>query len=318
MKIGRQFSVAAVALAVAAGVFAAGAQARLRGKVKDSAGNPVAGATVTITTPNLSTLKLNLKTDEKGDYATIIADATMPYDIKVEKDGFVPTSMQKKIAVGDTATVDIKLLKPSEAGGAPTGAAAAPAKPSPSEEAVFAYNAAVDMLNSGDKAGAEAKLTEAVGKNPDLAQAWQALSSLAYEKKDYKKAIEAGQKALDLDPEMTNLYPILMASAQATGDKKGAEEWRKKYEEANPDTPETLYNKGIDFYNAGDLKQAREQLVKAVEAKPDFANAHFWLGMTSMSLKDNKAAKEHLQKYLEIDPDGSEAATAKEILGMLK
>jgi tetratricopeptide (TPR) repeat protein len=310
------FASAAVALAVAAGVLAAGAQARLRGKVTDSAGNPVAGAAITITTPNLSTLKLSLKTDSKGDYATIIADATMPYDIKVEKEGFVPYEAKKKIAVGDTATMDFKMLKPSEAGGGT--AAAAPAKPSPNEEAVLAFNEAVDKINTGDKAGAEAKLMEAVGKNPDLAQGWQALTSLAYEKKDYKKALEYGQKALDLDPEMTNLYATMMASAQATGDKAGAEAWRKKYEEANPDTPESLYNKGIDHYNKGELKPAREQLEKAVTAKPDFAIAHFWLGMTSMSLKDNKAAKEHLQKYLELDPEGSEAATAKEILGLLK
>jgi tetratricopeptide (TPR) repeat protein len=312
----KQFAASAMALALAAGVLAAGAQARLRGTVKDSAGNPVSGAVVTITTPNLSTLKLSLKTDAKGDYATIIADATMPYDIKIEKEGFVAFETKRKIAVGDTATIDVRLLKPSEAGG--TATAAAPSKPSPSEEAVLAFNEAVDKINSGDKAGAEAKLLEAVGKNPDLAQGWQALTSLAYEKKDYKKALEYGQKALDLDPEMTNLYPTLMASAQATGDKKAAEEWRKKYEEANPDTPESLYNKGIDFYNKNELKSAREQLEKAVVAKPDFAIAHFWLGMTSMSLKDNKAAKEHLQKYLELDPQGSEAATAKEILAVLK
>jgi tetratricopeptide (TPR) repeat protein len=316
--IRKLLATSAVALAVAAGVLAAGAQARLRGTVKDSAGNPVAGAAITVTTPNLSTLKLSLKTDAKGDYATIIADATMPYDIKVEKEGFVTYETKRKIAVGETATMDFKLLKPAEAGGATGGTAAAPSKPSPNEEAVLAFNEAVDKLNSGDKAGAEAKLLEAVGKNPDLAQGWQALSSVAYEKKDFKKALEYGQKALDIDPEMTGLYATMMASAQATGDKKAADEWRKKYEEAHPDTPESLYNKGIDHYNKGELKPAREQLEKAVAANPDFAIAHFWLGMTAMSLKDNKASKEHLEKYLELDPQGSEAATAKEILALLK
>jgi Tfp pilus assembly protein PilF len=55
-----------------------------------------------------------------------------------------------------------------------------------------------------------------------------------------------------------------------------------------------------------------------VEAKPDFAIAHFWLGMASFNLNKKAAAKEHLEKYLELDPNGAEAATAKEILPLVK
>jgi hypothetical protein len=35
-------------------------------------------------------------------------------------------------------------------------------------------------------------------------------------------------------------------------------------------------------------------------------------------LNKKAAAREHLQKYLELDPNGSEAATAKEILPLVK
>ena len=63
---------------------------------------------------------------------------------------------------------------------------------------------------------------EAVGKNPDLPQAWQALTVIAHEKKDWAKTLEYGQKALDLDPSNTKLYGMMTDAAEKSGDKKAA------------------------------------------------------------------------------------------------
>lgn len=309
-------ALAGVAALALAAVASAGAQARLTGKVTDSGGKPIEGVTVTLTTPNITTLKLTLKTDKKGQYGTVLNDATMPYDLKFEKEGYVAWQTKKKVPVGDIGVVDAKLLKPSEAG-APAGTAAE-AAPSTSEQAALAYNAGVDLLHGGDKAGAEAKFLEASSKNADLPQAWQALTQLAYDKKDWAKVLEYGQKAADLDPSVSAVYAMMAKAATESGDKKASADWQAKYDEANPDTPEMLYNKGIEAYNKKKLKEAESFLTKAAEAKPDFALAHFWLGMTSFTLNKKPAAKEHLQKYLELEPSGSEAATAKEILPLLK
>jgi len=149
-------------------------------------------------------------------------------------------------------------------------------------------------------------------------QGWQALTTIAYQKKDWAKTLEYGQKATDLDPSQTSMYAMLADAAEKSGDKKAAAQWQGKYAEANPDSPEILYNKGIDAYNKKNLKDAETYLTKATEAKPDFALAHFWLGMTSFTLNKKPAAKEHLEKYLQLDPNGSEAATAKELLPLLK
>jgi tetratricopeptide (TPR) repeat protein len=300
----------------------AGAQCRLLGTVTDSSGAPVEGATIIITTPSLRTLKMTQKTDARGKYSLVLQDCTMTYHVAFEKEGFAPASEDKKIPINDQGTLDMKLSSASEAKGAPgapggRGPAGAPA-PSSNDQAVAAFNAGVDAMNAGDKAAAETKFQEAVGKNPDLPAGWQALATLAYQKKDYAKALEYGQKALDLDPTLTDLYQVLAASANATGDKKAAGEWSAKYAEANPDSPEILYNKGIDAYNKGKMKDAEAMLTKTVEAKPDFANAQFYLGMASFNLNHKASAKEHLQKYLELDPNGKEAGTAKEILPLLK
>ena len=300
----------------------AGTQGRASGKVVDSAGKPVEGANITVTTPAMRNFKLSITTRKDGTYGFIVNDATMLYDLRIEKEGFMAVSLpkQKFSTIEVTNLPPQTMLRPSEAPSgkaAPAGAAAA-GSPSTSEQAAVAYNAAVDLLNSGDKAGAEAKLKEAVAKNPDLPQAWQALTMVAYQNKDWAKTLEYGQKALDLDPSATSLYGMMTDAADKSGDKKAAAEWRKKYDEANPDSPEILYNKGVDAYNKGKMKDAEAALSKAVEAKPDLAMGHFLLGMVSFNLNKKAAAREHLQKYLELDPNGKEAATAKELLPLVK
>jgi hypothetical protein len=40
--------------------------------------------------------------------------------------------------------------------------------------------------------------------------------------------------------------------------------------------------------------------------------------MTSFTLNKKAESRQHLQKYLDLEPNGSEAATAKEILPLVK
>jgi len=297
-----------------AAVMLAGAEARLVGKVTDSAGNPLEGVTVTVTTRNIGTFKITLKTDAKGKYASIIADATIPYHLKFEKEGYAPFEGEKKIGVGETGGLDAKLLKVSEV----KGAAPAPPPPSSSDVAVGIYNEGVDLLNAGKADLAEKKFLEAVQKNPDLPAAWRALTVIAYERKDWAHTLEYGEKATELDPSLTNLYAMMAQAAKQSGNKKAADEWQARYAESAPETPETLYNKGVEAYNKNKMKDAEASLSKALEARPDYALAHFWLAMTQINLKKNADARAHLQKYLELDPKGSEADTAKEMLSVLK
>jgi tetratricopeptide (TPR) repeat protein len=317
MKTLRRPLAALAALALAASL-EAGTQGRVTGKVTDSSGAGVDGVNVTVTTPAIKNFKVTVKTDKNGQYGLIVNDATLKYHMRFEKEGFNPVDRDEKFSTVDVKVVDEKLLKPSEApaarGSAPMGAPA----PSASDVATKAYNDGVDLLNAGDKAGAAKKFEEAVGKNPDLPQGWQALATLAYDRKDWGKTLEYGQKATDLDPSLTNIYLMMSEAANKSGDKKAAGEWQKKYADANPDTPEVLYNKGIDAYNKKNLKEAEQNLTKAAEAKPEFALAHFWLGMTEFSLNKKAAAREHFEKYLQLDPNGSEASTAKELLPLVK
>jgi tetratricopeptide (TPR) repeat protein len=306
----------AVAALLSAGYLRAGAQCRVSGVVTDTAGAPIPDASITVTTPSLTTFNLQVKSDAKGKYGNLLPDCTMPYHFKFEKEGYIPFDLDKKIPIGEIATIDAKLTNKADAQ-AKAAAAAAP-RMSTNEQAVSSFNSGVEAMQAGDKAAAETKFLEALKKNPDLPAGWQALAQLAYEKKDWAKAIEYGQKATDLDPSLTSLYQMMSHSATQMGDKAKAAEFDKAYAEANPDSPEILYNKGVDAYNKGKMKDAQATLEKAVAAKPDFANAHYLLGMACFNQNKKAPAKEHFEKYLELDPNGKEAATVKELLPLLK
>lgn len=308
MKIERALSVLALTALAAAAL--AAAQGRLTGTVTGPDGTPLQGVVLTLTTPNLTSFKVTATTDKKGHYALIVNDATIPYRLHFELEGYAPYEENKKLSIGEPTVVDVKLQKPQ--------AAAVQAVVSKEDQAAIAYNEGVELLNSGDKAGAEAKFQDAVKKNPDLPQGWQGVAVLAYQNKDWAKALDAGQKALDLDPTLTSLYPILIDAAKQKGDKKTADEWQAKFSEANPDTPEVIYNKGVEALNSKKMQEAADYFAKAIEARPDYALAHYQLGMVSFNLKKNAAAKEHLEKYIELDPNGKEVETAKEILAVLK
>ena len=274
-----------------------------------------------MSSPKLLTFKITLTSDKKGRYNLILNDATLPYHLRFEKEGYVTAEADKKVPIGETGSVDMKLLKTSESRPKPGAAPGlvAPVAPSANDQAILAFNSGVDAYNAGDKAAAETHYLEAVGKNPDLSAGWQALTILAFDKKDWKKTLEYGKKATDLDPSLTDLYPLLAQASKQAGDTKAAADWASRASDANPEAAaDGLYKQGIDAYNKNKMKEAEAALTKAVEAKPDMANAQFWLGMTSFNLKKYPEAKTHLSKYLELEPNGKEAATAKEILPLLK
>jgi tetratricopeptide (TPR) repeat protein len=307
----RIFPALALAALLAAGAATAGTQGRATGTVTGPDGAPIDGVLITVTTPNISSFKLTVKTDKKGQYGIIVNDATIPYRFHYEKEGLAPHDEQKKLSTVDATVLDVKMQKPQ-------AAQQQPAQMSPQDQAATAYNEGVEAMNAGDKATALAKFQDAVKKNPDLPQGWQALTILAYQNKDWPKVLEAGQKAVELDPTQTQIYQMMAAAADQTGDKKAAAEWQAKFAEANPDTPEVIYNKGVDALNRKKPQEAADFFAKAIEANPNFALAHYQLGIVSLNLKKNADAKTHLQKYLELEPNGAEADTAKEILGMLK
>jgi tetratricopeptide (TPR) repeat protein len=286
-------------------------QGRIVGRVTDGNGAPLEGVKVTITTPALTNFKFELKTDKNGKWGTILNDATLTYNYKFEKEGYVPVQQMKKVPIGSTESLDIQLLTQNQA--VEKGVVKQVVDPF-----TAAYNDAVDKFQSGDLDAALAKALEATKLQPERANGFDLAAKIAGKKKDWDQAIPLAEKSLALEADNSSLFGLLAEGYRAKGDKAKAAEWEKKYVAANPDQPDVLYNQAVELYNKNDFKGAEPLLLKVLAAKPDHAQAHFLIGMCDVNLNKIAEMKAHLAKYLELDPKGKDASTAKEMLDAFK
>ena len=168
-------------------------------------GAALGDATITITTPNLTTFKLGGQDGRQGQVRRPApATARCRTTSSSRRRATWRYEVDKKIPIGDIGTVDAKLTSKSEA---QAKAATAVRRAEDVFERAGRHRRSTRASRRSRPATrprAEAKFLEAVKKNPDLPAGWQALAQLAYEKKDWAKAIEYGQKATDLDPSLTN------------------------------------------------------------------------------------------------------------------
>ena len=92
-----------------------------------------------------------------------------------------------------------------------------------------------------------------------------------------------------------------------------------KAKEAEPATPEALYQKGLDTFRAGDAPKARELFTQFLETNQNHdlaANAHYWLGETFYAEKKFDQAILEFQELIKNFPkkDKVPAAMLKQAL----
>ena len=312
----RNLALSLVLILAAAGNAFAGAEGRMTGKILDAATKqPVPNATLKVEAIEGKNLKLDGKVKADGSFALMLIDATIRYKYIVSAPGYDTWEEVIKLKIGENASRDFLLYKagtsPGAAAPAAGGGAPVPAKADP---AVTAYNEGAALANAKDYAGAIKKFEEAVAAKPNLTAAWIALARTQYNQKGYAQAIVAANKVLEVDDSDTDMLKILADSYAATGDKANAAKVQAKL----PKNAGALYNDAAKLINSGDDAAAEKLLKQAIEADESFAMAHYQLGMIYVRSGKSAEAKAALSKYLELDPNGSEAGTAKEMMGYLK
>lgn len=323
----KYFSLSLVVMAIAAAQLFAIGEARITGKVVDTQGKPVPEAKITVAATEQITFKQTFTADKKGNFAIFLLNGTIKYDFLVEKEGYqgVQEVMKLKL-VPEKNEKTFTLGLPSSA------AAAVEAKPDP---AIVAYNEGVELLNAEKYEEALAKFKESVQLNPEFATGYKTLVITYAHTKDWKSAIEASAKAVELNPDDEDIAAALAAAYEQTGDKVKAAEFRKKA----PANPNILFNEAARLINAGKdteaepiLKQAiaateaelgavslsdtegNQTTVKATAPNAKFAFMYYELGTLYARLGKNADARTYLKKYILLDPNGKDVQTAKEML----
>jgi len=303
--------VAVAGLLVVSTMIHAGTQAKIEGRVTDLAGTPIAGATLTITTTEVSTYHKLFTTDEDGEFQTLILDATRGYTFLVEAEGFLPEKSPFKVGAGSTDNFfEFKLQTEGQA-------AAARGMRQLEQPGYKELGEGKELLAAGDKEAARTKFAEAVAAKPDLLEAHARFAELTYDAGDMQGALTAARSCLDEDPESIHCLAIAINASGELGDEAARTEYMARYQQLNPDDPTILFNEAAVFLNNLDDEGARPLLEKCLAANPDFPECNFEYGMLLLRSGDMEGAKERLQKYLDIAPDGPLAPTAEETIKYL-
>jgi len=307
--VGALCAVLALALADVADAQSTG---RVRGTVLDSAGQPVAGATVVVEVPGNSMRRYETTTDDEGEYSQI-GIPPGDYQITASKEGVGMHAVARTVRAGDVARVDLQLLPvsgPSEAdvvqsqesqtafneaiaandlGDLPTAIAKFREAAELSGGTCYAcyYNMGSIMLKTEDAEGAEAAFKRAIEIKADYGEAYNALANLYNSQRRFDEAAEMSGKAAEL------------SAATGGGD------------------PTALFNQGVILWNAGNLAEAKAQFERTVAADPTHAEAHYWLGMANLNEGNMAEASAEFEKYLELDPGGQYAAQVEGVLSQL-
>ena len=296
------------ALLLAPAFLFAQAQGRIKGTVLDTKGNPIKGAKIIMTCPEIANFHREVAADDKGAWATLVVDATKNYLFHCEAPGYRPVEkLEKPLIGGQTLELPFTLTSIAEL-------QAQEQQKALEEPGMKQLREAHDLLDADRPAEARAKFAEAVAAKPDLYLAWLGMGDLDQKAGKNDEALAATEKCLAIKPNFPQCLALGMNAAQGKKDKALYEKYATAYKEANPSDPVVFFNEAVPFINKGDFAGAKPLLEKAIAADPKYADAMFQLGMVLFRSGDTAKAKDLLQKFIEAAPNHKEAPTAKEML----
>lgn len=278
-------------------------QGTVKGVIKDKAGNPIEGAKVTVQSILYAAVRYTLKTNAKGEYLQIGLQPDY-YQIKAEKDGFMPSFSEKYIGIQDLMVIDLELQEGKYFIGE-----------SPGDKDFKAGN---ELFAAGKFAEAAEAYKAAIAKEAGEPVYHGNLGSSYLKLGNMEEALAAYKKMLEVQPES---YSANKNIGQILGADKKYEEalpYFKKASELSTSDPEASYNLGVCLINLQDLEGAAAAFVRAKELKADYAPPYYQLGMIYVNQNKKPEAIQTLEKFVELAPEDPNAAVAKQVLAFLK
>ncbi|MFH1288910.1 MAG: tetratricopeptide repeat protein [bacterium] len=121
--------------------------------------------------------------------------------------------------------------------------------------------------------------------------------------KNFEKAIEFFEKAVEVSPEYHQAYYNLGVAYYCNGDKKRAEGFWKKTLDYDSKNPKVFFNLGVLAYKTGKVNEAVSFWERIAADNIPLAQVYCNLGVVYNERGDTKKAIEYLRKALGFDPD---------------
>jgi tetratricopeptide (TPR) repeat protein len=280
-------------------------QGKLMGVVKDSQGNPVEKAVVTVVSTKTSAVSYELSTNKEGRFLQVGIQPGY-FQVSVKKDGYLPKSTEVRVSLAGETDIEIKLDTADEI-------------------ALKTVSAADQVFLKGNRLYGEQKYAEAAAAFEEAVKMSQPNwgyffnLGLAYKKMDKKdESIAAFRKAVELNSESYSSNKELGEALGKGGAFEEAKTYFQKAVELSPDDPDAHYNLGACLTNTGETDAAQAHFQKAVDLKPDYADAYYQLGTIFIGQNKVPDAVRSLEKFLELAPNHEKAPLATQLLQYLK
>ena len=280
-------------------------QGKLMGVVKDSQGNPVEKAVVTVVSTKTSAVSYELTTNKEGRFLQVGIQPGY-FQVSVKKDGYLPKSTEVRVSLAGETDIEIKLDTADEI-------------------ALKTVSAADQVFLKGNRLYGEQKYAEAAAAFEEAVKISQPNwgyffnLGLAYKKMDKKdEAIAAFRKAAELNSESYSSNKELAEALGKGGAFEEAKTYFRKAVELSPDDPDAHYNLGACLTNTGETDAAQAHFQKAVDLKPDYADAYYQLGTIFIGQNKVPDAVLSLENFLELAPNHEKAPLATQLLQYLK
>ncbi len=151
------------------------------------------------------------------------------------------------------------------------------------------------------------RIEKAIQISPNTPMYYSNLSAVFYESRRYEDVITCCKKALEMNPAVTDAYGNMGLALKQLGRFEEAISCYDKTLQANPNHPESWFNKAIALQVLGKTQDALQCYDKAIAIKPAYPEAHFNQGNAFLALNRNEEALACYNKALEQRPDYVEA-----------
>jgi len=308
----------------------------IRGKVTDTAGNPIEGVRITIEGMEVAR-KYEVETDAKGEFYHGGVTRQGTYRVIAKKEGYQSAFAEGLRSTtdrrGEQGLVDFTLqrglsgpllfeLTDEQIEQMKADLEDSERRQKSAAEVRLNMDQGLQFFNQGEYEQALTVFNAALELDDQQPAIWANVGNTHSKLNQNEQAVEAYQKAIVLAPEDPTLYQNMGGLYASMGDTEKARELYQKAVSLSAygdpkDAAVNYYNMGVTFINSGKAEEAIEALNKALEADPEYAEAHYQLGISMLGTGQMEESAGHLKKYLELTPEGPNAEVAKQLVEQL-
>jgi tetratricopeptide (TPR) repeat protein len=302
----------------------------IKGRVTDDKKQPIADAAVTIRAIDSKSNVFNVKSNKKGEFIQIGLPSGDYYVIG-HAQGFSPNFAPARASIAEEAVInlvltpgpDMKLpieMTAQEIEQAKKEVEKLEKKKQSSAEVQSLFDAGIKLAQEGKHLEAIEEYKKAMEKDPEQTNIMGHLAESYSKLNQDAEALEVYQKAIALKPNSAALHMNMGVLLNKMGKKAESKEAFNKSAALDPKAaPQSFYNIGATLFNDGKTAEAAEAFKQAIAADANFAEAYYQLGMCLSASPDTMPeAIKALQQYIKIGKKADQVDTAKQIISALE